>query len=81
MTAPPAAALSHAAVGQIAVAVALVLGAIALSWWAGMGLGRELAVVSLRAIVQLTALAVTDGGTEVLAERRAQATLRVPAAM
>lgn len=44
------------AVAQVAVAVGLVLGAIALSALARLGLERELAVVALRAIVQLTAV-------------------------
>jgi putative ABC transport system permease protein len=49
-------ALSSAAVGQIGVSVGLVLAAIALSWRARIGLERELAIVSVRAIVQLTAI-------------------------
>jgi putative ABC transport system permease protein len=51
-----AAGVSQAAVGQVVVSVALVLAAIALSWRARIGLERELAVVSIRAIVQLTAV-------------------------
>ncbi|MEZ5120481.1 MAG: ABC transporter permease [Solirubrobacterales bacterium] len=46
--------VTQAAVSQVAVAVGLVLAAIALSAATRMGLGRELAVVALRAIVQLT---------------------------
>lgn len=44
------------AVAQVAVAMGLALGAIALSAFARLGLERELAVVALRAIVQLTAV-------------------------
>lgn len=44
------------AVSQVAVAVGLVVAAIGLSTLAGLGLGREIAVVSLRAIVQLAAV-------------------------
>jgi putative ABC transport system permease protein len=44
------------AVSQLAAAAGMVALAIALSWWAGVGLGRELAVVALRAVVQLTAV-------------------------
>lgn len=50
------AALSTAAIGQVVVSVALVVAAIGLSRWAQVGLERELAVVSVRAIVQLTAV-------------------------
>jgi putative ABC transport system permease protein len=48
--------VSASAAGQIGVSVALVLAAIGLSWRARVGLERELAIVSLRAIVQLTAI-------------------------
>jgi len=49
-------AVSQAAISQVAVAVGLVLAAIGLSAATRMGLERELAVVALRAIVQLTAV-------------------------